>query len=69
MVAWCGELQADIYEVQTEEDFHNCENLPEDPVNYPSHEDVDGFIVNGPGHRYFVSKKCQEGIKVKIEFI
>ena len=30
---------------------------------------VDGFIVTGPARRYFASKKCKEGFKVKIEFI
>ena len=70
MVAWCGELKEDIYELQTEDDFNNCENFPEDPVTNPSsHNGVDGFIVTGPDHKYYASNKCQEGGKVKIEFI
>ena len=71
MVAWCGTLEADIYELQTESDFNNCENFPEDPMSYPRRlrrNQVDGFIVTGPGHRYFASKKCQDGVKVKIDF-
>ena len=67
IVAWCDGLEKDIYEVETEEDFDNCENLPEDPVTYSSHDSVDGFIVHNPGNRYFVSKsKCGEGLKVKM---
>ena len=69
MVAWCGELQADIYELQTEADFNRCENFPEVPLTVSSQSDVNGIIVTGPGARYFASNKCEEGFKVKIEII
>ena len=70
IVAWCDGQETDIYEVETEEDFTKCENLSEDPVTYSSNRDVDGFIVHGPGNRYFVSKsKCGDGLKVKIVFV
>ena len=69
IVAWCDGQEKDIYEVETEEDFNNCQNLPEDPVTYSSNGQVDGFIVHGPGDRYFVSKsQCTEGLKVKFWF-
>ena len=70
IVAWCDGLKTDIYEVETEEDFDKCENLPNDPVTYSKNHHVDGFIVHGPGNRYYVSKsKCEEGLKVKIVFV
>ena len=71
LVAWCGgeEQQADIYELQTEADLSHCENFPEVPLTVSSTNDVNGFIVTGPGARYFASKKCEEGFKVKIEII
>ena len=69
IIAWCDGLETDIYEVETEEDFDNCKNLPEYPVTYSSNNSVDGFIVHGPGPKYFVSKsKCKDGLKVKIVF-
>ena len=70
IVAWCGVGQTDIYEVESEEDFNNCENLLEDPVTYSSHDSLDGFIVhNATEYKYFVSKsKCNEGFKLKIRF-
>ena len=49
MVAWCGDQQkGDIFELQTEEDFDNCENFPLHPVSFPSQNSVDGFIVAPP---------------------
>ena len=70
IIAWCDGKEKGIYEVVTEKDFDNCENLPEYPVTYSSNDPVDGFIVHGPGPRYFVSKwLCEEGMKVKIDFL
>ena len=43
IIAWCDGQETDIYEVATEEDFDNSENLPEDPVSYSSNGSLDGF--------------------------
>ena len=69
MLAWCGDQQEQIYELEKEADFNNCENIPQDPLNFPSGKAVDGFIVTGPVIRYFASNKCKEGFKLKIEII
>ena len=68
-VAWCPQQdQVEIFELQTAEDFHNCQNFPDDPMSFPSQDDFDGFIVAGPETKYYASNKCKEGFKVKIDF-
>ena len=70
VVVWCNDSEADIYEVETQEDFDNCSNLPDDQESdTDSDDEMQGFLVKPGKTRHFVSKsQCDQGMKAKIEF-
>ena len=70
MIAWCTDQEMDIYEVFSEEDFNNCNNLSENPTHYSKDYEIEGFVIRPTNAtRYFVSKMmCGDGFKVKVTF-
>ena len=71
MIAWCNTADVrDLVEVQTEEDFNECKNLPSNPMIFQTEGGVDGVLVRkGPTSRYFVSRSaCTIGWKIRIVF-
>jgi len=62
IIAWCNTNTVDvreIFEVQTEEDFNECKNLPTNPMIFETEGAVDGVLVRkGPTSRYFIHRSA-----------
>ena len=69
-MAWCSDNEDPVYEVDTEQDFESCSNIPDSPVTLQEKGVLNAFLLRPweRNTRFFVSKKnCKKGFKVKVE--